>query len=104
MALPPCHFKALRSVCPAVTRASLSGIPLEHCAGGDCVAPVRTSGVWPQNRRKMSSPITIVFQAPNGIGLGHIIRMLAIAVAVGKRDPAAVLPIVVEGGSHSLIE
>jgi predicted glycosyltransferase len=52
----------------------------------------------------MSHPPTILFQAPNGIGLGHINRMAAIALAIRQREPDAMLPFVLQGGSHSLLE
>src|SRR5258705_11861541 len=52
----------------------------------------------------ISSPPVIMFQAPNGIGLGHINRMATIALAVRAREADALLPFVLQGGSHSLLE
>jgi UDP-N-acetylglucosamine--N-acetylmuramyl-(pentapeptide) pyrophosphoryl-undecaprenol N-acetylglucosamine transferase len=47
---------------------------------------------------------TIVFQPPNHIGLGHISRLLAIALAVRELDPRVRLPFVVGGHAHGLLE
>lgn len=48
--------------------------------------------------------ITVLFQAPNGIGLGHISRLAAIAQALRSKVPSARVPFLLEGGSHSLLE
>jgi UDP-N-acetylglucosamine--N-acetylmuramyl-(pentapeptide) pyrophosphoryl-undecaprenol N-acetylglucosamine transferase len=47
---------------------------------------------------------TILFQAPNGVGLGHINRLAAVALAIRDKVPAARLLFLLEGGSHSLLE
>ena len=47
---------------------------------------------------------TILFQPPNGVGLGHISRLAAIAVAVKQRAPRARTPFLVEGGDHQLLQ
>jgi hypothetical protein len=47
---------------------------------------------------------TILFQPSNGIGLGHISRLIAIALAIRDKAPSARLPFLLEGGSHSLLE
>lgn len=47
---------------------------------------------------------TILFQPPNHIGLGHISRLLAIALAVREQRADLLLPFVVEGHGHGLIE
>jgi UDP-N-acetylglucosamine--N-acetylmuramyl-(pentapeptide) pyrophosphoryl-undecaprenol N-acetylglucosamine transferase len=47
---------------------------------------------------------TILFQPPNRIGLGHISRLIAIALAVKAADPEVRLPFVIEGHGHGLIE
>jgi predicted glycosyltransferase len=47
---------------------------------------------------------TIVFQPPNHIGLGHISRLLAIALAVRELDPQLRLPFIVGGHAHGLVE
>lgn len=49
-------------------------------------------------------PKTILFQPPNHVGLGHISRLIAVALAVRESDPALRLPFVVEGHGHGLIE
>lgn len=51
-----------------------------------------------------SRPMTILFQAPNHIGLGHISRLSAIALAIREAMPDAQIPFVVSGSSHSLLE
>jgi hypothetical protein len=52
----------------------------------------------------VSQPPVIIFQAPNGIGLGHVNRLVAIALAVRSREPAAIVPFVLLGGGDSLLE
>src|SRR5687767_11213671 len=47
---------------------------------------------------------TIMFQAPNGVGLGHISRLLAVALSLRDLDSKLRLPFVIEGGSHELLE
>jgi UDP-N-acetylglucosamine:LPS N-acetylglucosamine transferase len=47
---------------------------------------------------------TILFQPPNGTGLGHISRLMAIALAIRDKMPLWRLPFLVEGNSHSLLE
>jgi UDP-N-acetylglucosamine:LPS N-acetylglucosamine transferase len=46
----------------------------------------------------------LLFQAPNGVGLGHISRLAAIAVAVRDRVCGARPLFLVEGGDHLLLE
>ncbi len=48
--------------------------------------------------------MTILFQAPNGVGLGHMNRLAAIALEIRRDHPDAKLPFVVEGQSHELLE
>src|SRR5262245_28566338 len=52
----------------------------------------------------MKQNTTILFQPPNGIGLGHISRLMAIAIAIRAKDPSIRLPFLLEGGSHLLLE
>ncbi len=47
---------------------------------------------------------TIMFQAPNGVGLGHISRLSAIALAVREKQPSTKLPFVIEGGNNLLLK
>jgi UDP-N-acetylglucosamine--N-acetylmuramyl-(pentapeptide) pyrophosphoryl-undecaprenol N-acetylglucosamine transferase len=47
---------------------------------------------------------TIMFQAPNGIGLGHISRLSAIALAVRDKAPSVKLPFVLEGSVNLLLK
>jgi predicted glycosyltransferase len=49
------------------------------------------------------TPLTILFQPSNGIGLGHVSRHIAIAQAVLQKAPSARLPFMIEGNSHSLL-
>jgi predicted glycosyltransferase len=52
----------------------------------------------------MDTPPTILFQPPNHIGLGHINRLAAIALAL-REMPNPVRPVfVVEGSSHLLLD
>jgi predicted glycosyltransferase len=53
---------------------------------------------------KASPPLTILFQPPNHIGMGHINRLSAIALAVREAAPEAQVPFVLSGSSHSLLE
>ena len=53
---------------------------------------------------KASRPLTILFQPPNHIGMGHINRLSAIALAIRQAAPDAQVPFVVSGSSHSLLE
>ncbi len=52
----------------------------------------------------MRPTTTILLQSPNGIGLGHISRLIAIALAIRDKAPSARLPFLLEGGSHLLLE
>jgi predicted glycosyltransferase len=47
---------------------------------------------------------TIVFQPPNRIGVGHISRLSAIALALKKLDPAVKTPFVLEGGGDAFLD
>jgi UDP-N-acetylglucosamine--N-acetylmuramyl-(pentapeptide) pyrophosphoryl-undecaprenol N-acetylglucosamine transferase len=47
---------------------------------------------------------TILFQPTNHIGLGHISRLIAIALAVREADPDCRAPFVIEGHGHGLTE
>jgi|SRR5215475_9858561 len=47
---------------------------------------------------------TILFQPPNGIGLGHISRLIAIALTIRDKMPSWRLPFLVEGNCHSLLD
>jgi UDP-N-acetylglucosamine--N-acetylmuramyl-(pentapeptide) pyrophosphoryl-undecaprenol N-acetylglucosamine transferase len=49
-------------------------------------------------------PKTILFQPPNHIGLGHISRLIAVALAARESAPSLRLPFVVDGHGHGLIE
>jgi len=53
---------------------------------------------------RMELSKTILFQPPNGIGLGHISRLIAIALAIRDKSPSTRLPFLLEGGSHLLLE
>jgi UDP-N-acetylglucosamine--N-acetylmuramyl-(pentapeptide) pyrophosphoryl-undecaprenol N-acetylglucosamine transferase len=46
----------------------------------------------------------VVFHATNGIGLGHLSRQIAIALAVREQAPHTNILFVVDGGSHGLLE
>ena len=46
----------------------------------------------------------VLFQPPNRVGLGHINRLCAIALALREIDPEVRVPFVVEGASHDLVE
>jgi predicted glycosyltransferase len=46
----------------------------------------------------------ILFQPPNGIGLGHMSRLAAIARAAASLDPSVRVPFVIEGDSHGFLE
>jgi UDP-N-acetylglucosamine--N-acetylmuramyl-(pentapeptide) pyrophosphoryl-undecaprenol N-acetylglucosamine transferase len=46
----------------------------------------------------------VVFHAINGIGLGHLSRQIAIALAVRELAPRTNILFVVDGGSHGLLE
>jgi len=46
----------------------------------------------------------VVFHAINGIGLGHLSRQIAIALAVRELAPHTNILFVVDGGSHGLLE
>jgi UDP-N-acetylglucosamine--N-acetylmuramyl-(pentapeptide) pyrophosphoryl-undecaprenol N-acetylglucosamine transferase len=45
----------------------------------------------------------VVFQAPNTVGLGHISRLAAVALALRERDPDAAVLFAVEGDDHGLL-
>lgn len=47
---------------------------------------------------------TILFQAPNRIGLGHLNRLASIAATVQSLSPGARTPFVIEGESHFFLE
>jgi UDP-N-acetylglucosamine--N-acetylmuramyl-(pentapeptide) pyrophosphoryl-undecaprenol N-acetylglucosamine transferase len=47
---------------------------------------------------------TVLFQAPNRIGLGHMSRLIAIALALQRAAPGIRTPFIVEGEGHGLIE
>jgi UDP-N-acetylglucosamine--N-acetylmuramyl-(pentapeptide) pyrophosphoryl-undecaprenol N-acetylglucosamine transferase len=47
---------------------------------------------------------TILFQPPNHIGLGHISRLIAVALAVRDAGSNCRLPFVIEGHGHGLVE
>jgi predicted glycosyltransferase len=53
---------------------------------------------------KASQPLTILFQPPNHVGMGHISRLAAIALEIRQAVPDAQIPFVVSGGGHSLLE
>jgi UDP-N-acetylglucosamine--N-acetylmuramyl-(pentapeptide) pyrophosphoryl-undecaprenol N-acetylglucosamine transferase len=50
------------------------------------------------------SSSTVVFQAPNRIGLGHMSRLIAIALELRRMAPDIRTPFIVEGEGHGLIE
>jgi len=52
----------------------------------------------------MNSRATVLFQPPNHVGLGHINRLSAIALALRKLDPSIRTPFVVEGAAHVLLD
>ncbi len=47
---------------------------------------------------------TILFQPPNRVGLGHLSRLIAIALAVKEARPDVRVPFVVGGNDHGLLE
>ena len=49
-------------------------------------------------------PRTILFQPPNHIGLGHVNRLAAVALALREIDASARTLFVVEGGAHVLLD
>ena len=51
----------------------------------------------------MAAPV-ILFQAPNGVGLGHMNRLAAMALEIERERTDARLVFVVEGQSHDLLE
>jgi len=57
-----------------------------------------------QNASPDSSKSCILFHAINGIGLGHVSRLAAIALAIRERNASTALLFVVEGGSQALLE
>jgi UDP-N-acetylglucosamine--N-acetylmuramyl-(pentapeptide) pyrophosphoryl-undecaprenol N-acetylglucosamine transferase len=46
----------------------------------------------------------VAFHAINGIGLGHLSRLIAIALAIRERGPNTDVLFIVEGSSHGLLE
>jgi UDP-N-acetylglucosamine:LPS N-acetylglucosamine transferase len=52
----------------------------------------------------VKKPPTILFQPINRIGLGHLSRLSAIALAVRAKVPEARVPFMVMGDSHSFLE
>ena len=48
--------------------------------------------------------LTVAFQAPNRIGLGHLNRLSCIASALQHRFSSIRVPFVVEGGDHLFLE
>jgi len=57
-----------------------------------------------QSEQDVANRTSILFQAPNGIGLGHISRLAAIALALRQRHPQIRSMFLLEGGSHHLLE
>src|SRR3981189_543763 len=51
-----------------------------------------------------SSQLTVLFQPLNHIGLGHINRLSAIALALRQKDPLIRAPFVVEGAAQALLD
>jgi predicted glycosyltransferase len=47
---------------------------------------------------------TVLFQTPNRIGLGHMSRLMAIALELQRAAPGIRTPFIVEGEGHGLIE
>jgi predicted glycosyltransferase len=52
----------------------------------------------------MVSAPTVLFQAPNRIGLGHLNRLASIAIALQSVWPGIRTPFVIEGSSHQFLE
>ena len=52
----------------------------------------------------LGASATVLFQPPNHIGLGHVNRLSAIALALRQIDSSIRTPFVVEGASHVLLE
>lgn len=50
----------------------------------------------------MIGPTRILFQAPNHVGIGHITRLLAIAMRLRSFAPQIYTPFLVDGSSHGL--
>jgi predicted glycosyltransferase len=53
---------------------------------------------------RITAPLTVMFQAPNRIGLGHINRLSAVALAIRMAVPGARVPFVLSGNSHGFLE
>jgi UDP-N-acetylglucosamine--N-acetylmuramyl-(pentapeptide) pyrophosphoryl-undecaprenol N-acetylglucosamine transferase len=47
---------------------------------------------------------TIAFQPPNHVGLGHVSRLVAIALAIRSLEPRIKLPFIIDGDPHGLVE
>jgi predicted glycosyltransferase len=52
----------------------------------------------------MGSPLTVLFHPTNHIGLGHINRLSAIALALREINESVRTPFVIEGGGHELLD
>lgn len=53
----------------------------------------------------MGSPLTVLFHPPpNSIGLGHINRLSAIALALRELNESVRTPFVIDGGGHELLD
>jgi predicted glycosyltransferase/glycosyltransferase involved in cell wall biosynthesis len=52
----------------------------------------------------MGLPLTVLFHPTNHIGLGHINRLSAIALALRELNESVRTPFVVEGGGHELLD
>jgi predicted glycosyltransferase len=52
----------------------------------------------------VKSSLTVLFQPPNHVGLGHLNRLSAIALALRRISPSIRTPFIVEGAAHVLLE
>jgi predicted glycosyltransferase len=52
----------------------------------------------------MNPPRTILFQPQNHVGMGHMNRLAAVALAIRQMDASVRTPFVVEGASHVLLD
>jgi UDP-N-acetylglucosamine--N-acetylmuramyl-(pentapeptide) pyrophosphoryl-undecaprenol N-acetylglucosamine transferase len=59
---------------------------------------------WEEAAAHTSNEACMLFHAVNGIGLGHVSRLAAIALAIRRRNPSLALLFAVEGNSHGLLE
>jgi predicted glycosyltransferase len=57
----------------------------------------------PMIRAPKAGVPAVLFQAPNSVGLGHINRLAAIALALREMQPATAIAFAIEGADHGLL-